>query len=63
MYEPDGHFAEFHINNWQHALMYGGYALAGVVDLLGITTQLPQGTEQVGQAVDNNDHKCPWDDI
>jgi len=46
MYEPDGHFAEFHINNWQHALMYGGYALAGVVDLLGITTQLPQGTEQ-----------------
>jgi hypothetical protein len=47
MFEEDGHFAEFHINNWQHALMYGGYALSGLVDLVGTSITLPQGTEQV----------------
>lgn len=38
----------FHIGNWQHALMYGGVAISGVVDLIGFYTPLPAGTEQVG---------------
>lgn len=47
LYAPDGHFAMFHIGNWQHALMYGGVAISGMVDLIGFHTPLPPGTEQV----------------
>ena len=36
-----------HIGNWQHALMYAGVAVSGVVDLIGYYTPLPAGTEQV----------------
>jgi hypothetical protein len=49
MFVPDGHFAAFHVNNWQHALMYGAFCLSGVVDLLGHYLPpgaLPPGTEQ-----------------
>jgi hypothetical protein len=38
----------FHIGNWQHALMYGGVAISGMVDIIGYYTPLPPGTEQVG---------------
>lgn len=48
LYSSDGHFAQFHANNWQHALMYAGVAVSGVVDLIGYYTPLPPGTEQVG---------------
>lgn len=46
LYQDDGHFAMFHIGNWQHALMYGSFAISGVVDLIGFYTPLPAGTEQ-----------------
>jgi hypothetical protein len=32
----------------QHALMYSGFAVSGVVELIGYFTPLPPGTEQVG---------------
>jgi hypothetical protein len=32
----------------QHALMYSGFAVSGVVELIGYVTPLPPGTEQVG---------------
>lgn len=48
MYEADGHFAMFHVGNWQHAMMYGGVAVSGLVDLIGYYVPLPAGTEQVG---------------
>lgn len=48
LYEDDGHFAMFHIGNWQHALMYGGVAISGLVDVIGFYVPLPVGTEQVG---------------
>lgn len=47
LYAKDGHFAMFHIGNWQHALMYGGVAVSGMVDIIGFYTPLPPGTEQV----------------
>uniref|UniRef100_A0A383W5U1 Transmembrane protein 45B n=1 Tax=Tetradesmus obliquus TaxID=3088 RepID=A0A383W5U1_TETOB len=46
LYKADGHFAEFHANNWQHALMYSSFAVSGVIDLIGYFTPLPPGTEQ-----------------
>eukprot|EP00879_Flechtneria_rotunda_P030408 GHRR01033037.1.p1 GENE.GHRR01033037.1~~GHRR01033037.1.p1 ORF type:complete len:330 (+),score=109.70 GHRR01033037.1:93-1082(+) len=46
LYKPDGHFAEFHANNWQHALMYTGFAVSGLVDITGHYMALPPGTEQ-----------------
>lgn len=45
--EADGHWAMFHIGNWQHALMYSGFAVSGVVDLIGYYSPLPAGVEQV----------------
>jgi hypothetical protein len=47
LYAKDGHWAMDHIGNWQHALMYAGVAVSGVVDLIGFYTPLPAGTEQV----------------
>jgi hypothetical protein len=48
MKEADGHLSAFHANNWQHAMMYGCFALSGLVELLGVWVPLPSGTEQVG---------------
>ena len=47
MYEPDGHFTEHHLQDWQHSAMYLAFMLAGVIDLLAYYTQLPAGIDQV----------------
>ncbi|KAF8066382.1 TMEM45B [Scenedesmus sp. PABB004] len=46
LYSTDGHFAAFHANNYQHALMYAAFLASGLVDLLGAATPLPRGVEQ-----------------
>ncbi|GBF94172.1 hypothetical protein Rsub_07159 [Raphidocelis subcapitata] len=48
LYTPDGRFEITHMNNWQHALMYGVLALSGFVDLAALRWELPAGTEQAG---------------
>jgi hypothetical protein len=35
------------MNNWQHALMYAILAFSGAVDLIGLASEVPEGTEQV----------------
>eukprot|EP01025_Chloroclados_australasicus_P006560 TRINITY_DN12103_c0_g1_i2.p1 TRINITY_DN12103_c0_g1~~TRINITY_DN12103_c0_g1_i2.p1 ORF type:complete len:314 (-),score=34.66 TRINITY_DN12103_c0_g1_i2:460-1401(-) len=45
LYASDGQFCIGHLNNWQHAAMYGAFALSGLVDLLGLDGSLPKGIE------------------
>jgi len=33
-----------HVGNWQHAYMYPGFILSGLVDLVNLHTELPHGT-------------------
>ena len=47
LYEPDGHFTDHHIQDWQHSAMYLAFMLAGSIDLMAYYTQLPVGIEQV----------------
>lgn len=47
LYEKDGHFAMSQIPYWAHVVMYGGFIVSGIVDLIGYYTPLPAGTEQV----------------
>lgn len=44
--ERAGHFDGRHLGNWQHAAMYPGFAMAGIVDLVGYSVELPPGTQQ-----------------
>jgi hypothetical protein len=41
-----GHFIGNHLNNWQHAYMYPGFIISGVVDLVHSRFELPQGVPQ-----------------
>ena len=47
LYEPDGHFTDHHIQDWQHSAMYLAFMLAGFIDLMAYYTQLPSGIDQV----------------
>lgn len=47
LYEPDGHFTEHHLQDWQHSAMYLAFLLAGLIDLMAYYTQLPAGIDQV----------------
>lgn len=47
LYEPDGHFTEHHLQDWQHSAMYLAFMLAGFIDLMAYYTQLPAGIDQV----------------
>ena len=47
LYEPDGHFTEHHLQDWQHSAMYLAFMLAGFIDLMAFYTQLPAGIDQV----------------
>lgn len=51
MYDADGTFNDNHINNWQHAAMYFGYMVAGIVDVAGHFTELPADSSQAALAV------------
>ncbi|KAL3147330.1 hypothetical protein ABBQ32_002814 [Trebouxia sp. C0010 RCD-2024] len=46
LYEPDGHFTEHHLQDWQHSAMYLAFLLAGLIDLMAYYTQLPAGIDQ-----------------
>lgn len=46
LYKSNGQFEGNYLNNWQHALMYGGVGFSALVDLAGCKRKLPQGTEQ-----------------
>jgi hypothetical protein len=50
MFDPDGTFNDNHINNWQHAAMYLGYMVAGVVDVAAHFTDLPADCGQARPA-------------
>lgn len=50
MFDPDGTFNDNHINNWQHAAMYLGYMVAGVVDIAAHFTDLPADCGQARPA-------------
>ncbi|GAX80041.1 hypothetical protein CEUSTIGMA_g7480.t1 [Chlamydomonas eustigma] len=41
-----GHFIGNHLNNWQHAYMYPGFIISGVVDLVSRKSELPRGIPQ-----------------
>jgi hypothetical protein len=41
LYDPDGHFTEHHLQDWQHSAMYLAFMLSGCVDLLSHYTNLP----------------------
>lgn len=47
MFDADGQFNDNHINNWQHAAMYFGYTVAGLVDVAAHFTDLPAASGQV----------------
>lgn len=47
MFNDDGTFHHGHINNWQHAAMYFAYMIAGIVDIAGTYSDLPEASEQV----------------
>jgi len=46
-----GHMIGNHINNWQHAAMYPGFIISGMVELLSLKVALPQGLSQAVLAV------------
>ena len=50
LYEPDGHFTEHHLQDWQHSAMYLAFMLAGFIDLMAYYTQLPAGIDQVSSS-------------
>lgn len=56
MYDADGTFNDNHINNWQHAAMYFGYMVAGIVDVVGHFTGLPADSSQVRRMLQM--HSC-----
>lgn len=45
MFDGDGLFQ--HTNVYQHISMFMGFAISGLVDLIGMYVPLPEGTEQV----------------
>lgn len=45
MLDGDGLFQ--HTNVFQHISMFMGFAMSGLVDLIGMYVPLPEGTEQV----------------
>ena len=36
-----------HMNNWQHASVYPGFLLAGLLDWVAMVVPLPPGMQQV----------------
>lgn len=42
-----GRLVTQHLNSWSHASMNLGFALSGLVELLGLHARLPEGTNQV----------------
>ena len=45
MFDGDGLFQ--YTNVYQHISMFMGFAISGLVDLIGLYIPLPEGTEQV----------------
>jgi hypothetical protein len=58
MFDPDGTFNDNHINNWQHAAMYLGYMVAGVVDIAAHFTDLPADCGQARPAAGFAPYQC-----
>ena len=44
-----GRFAMTHMNNWQHASVYPGFLLAGLLDWVAMAVPLPPGMQQVSR--------------
>jgi hypothetical protein len=58
MFDPDGTFNDNHINNWQHAAMYLGYMVAGIVDVAAHFTDLPADCGQARPAATPAPCRC-----
>lgn len=41
-----GHIFSNHIGNWQHAAMYPGFIVSGLVDIVALKFELPDGVQQ-----------------